>query len=160
MTNVEVANDLAQRLLRLHMSVAAMTGEYSPLPRPIGEQALWWAEALEGAATMGTLGSLGLGGFADPGDAADVLLTHLITEREQNGSAFWGTDLGRAIAAAGRAPVRPGPEHLGDDGARVPGATLAAILGVSRNRAFELQKAGRLLTAAQVADELRAREAS
>jgi hypothetical protein len=160
MTNTEVWNDLAQRLQRLHSAAAAMSGARAPHGQATGSEAMRWADALEGTATMDDPAA----SFADPGEAADALLTHLIPEHEQNGSAFWRTELGRAIARAGRAPERQGPaaswHTAGDASARVPGAVLAAILGVSRNRAFELQKAGRLLTADQVATELRAREAS
>jgi hypothetical protein len=64
-------------------------------------------------------------------------------------SAFWSTPLGRVLAWYGFAPVDPRGS--------VSPSVVGAVLGMSRQRAAEIQKSGRLLTAQRLADELKRR---
>lgn len=128
--------DLTQRLRRLDVAWAAMNGQQAQPEAGIATWAGWWADALNGD--------------VDPDSAAYQVLRYLVPEHEAAGSAFWATELGRAIARRGYAPV--------NESGQVPAATVGAILGFSRARAHELQQRGRLSTPNLVAAALRERE--
>lgn len=137
----KIKKDLAERLRHLDVAWSAMNGQD---PQPISgtyTQAGWWAQALAGETNPWRLS-------AD--DAAYQVLQHLVPRHEATTTGFWGSDLGRAIARNGWAPI-------GNDGETVNATAAAACLGVTRQRVFELQKKGRLRTPAQVAEALQLR---
>lgn len=146
MDTENMRRDLEQRLGRLDVAWSAMNGADARSAATIATLADWWADALAGLGTIDRQGK-----YLVPVDgAAYQVLHYLIPEAEAASSGFWGTDLGRAIARYGYAPV--------NKAGQVPSAVVGAILGFTRSRAHELQQLGRLLTRKQVADEMARRE--
>lgn len=133
--------DLAPRIDRLAGAYRELFGIELTLLGGICRQ---WAEALCGPDKAA-------------GQVARELLEHLVPEAEQRGSAFWGTALGRAIAWWTGGPLDSGDQAAMPGGSTVSRAAVAEIFGFTRQRLFELQKAGRLCTQDQVKDEMRAR---
>jgi hypothetical protein len=143
--NENIRIDLEQRLARLDVAWAAMNGQQAQPPAGIATMALWWARALAGEEADDLRGH-NLGGDG----AAYRVLRYLVPAEEAHGSGFWSTDLGRAIASYGYAPV--------NESGQVPSAVVGAIMGFTRSRAHELQGRGRLTTPGLVAAALRERE--
>jgi hypothetical protein len=132
-------DDLADRLWRLEKAWNAVHG-ISVAGAP-DVQAAALADGLRGV------------GPADPGKASILVAEHLVNEHEARTTAFWRSELGRALARWEKAPVDPDTEQVSP-------SIVAAIMGVSRQRAFELQKSGRWCTPMQIAVALREREAA
>jgi hypothetical protein len=143
---MNIMDDLAARVKRVNQAWATVSNQAEASDERIGDIALWWAAALEGYASFDSTREL-----FDPETAARLLLEQAVPEAEAATSEFWGTALGRALARCGAAPINDVTERVG-------AAVLGEILGVTRQRAFDLQKAGRMCTPKQVADELKRRD--
>jgi hypothetical protein len=130
-------NELADRMLRLQRTWRVMTGLEDDAT-DADALAARWASAL----------SHSVDHIAEA--AANDVRQYLVSDAETTTSTFWATDLGRALARHGHAPVNAAGQ--------VPAATVGAILGFTRSRASELQGRGRLCTPTQVASALRERE--
>lgn len=76
---------------------------------------------------------------------ATLVQVHLVEQAESGSHTFWGSPLGRAVAW-----WTGGPEGAS-------ASVLAALLGTSRQRIYELRNLGRLTNPAQVREEMRGR---
>lgn len=126
----ELYDDLLRRVWALQTAWRAVS-ELADDGTDPGHLAARWAASLRGT------------GRQNADAAAYQVLRYLVSEHEATTVGFWGSELGRTIVRVGYAPTGP-------DGETVSASIAAAILGVTRQRVFELQRKGRYRTPAQV----------
>lgn len=128
----DVLRELQARLLRLHNSYGQMISDKASYLTAV-DAATRWAAVIT----------------YDP-MAAQRVLDHLVSSHERATTGWWSSPLGRAVAWCIGIPVPDGHELI-------PTALVEAALGVSKQRAHELRRAGRAVTQEQIRDEMRGR---